>query len=436
MGAVTTTVDEVPEEVPDDGGVMDAKTATWLTSDDAAPLLALARDAASPGVSELTVQTKLRAAGHRPERVAAVMALASARRRAVDKFGPAAGSLFLTLDGIEQATRPQLAARHAGRFVAAGVEEVIDLGCGLGSDAAAFAAAGLGVVAVESDPVTATFAAANLSVWPRARVVAGLAEETPLPEGEAGRHTGLWVDPGRRTTGVSDVRGRTRRVFSLDGMSPTWDDVRAWAALVPATGAKLSPAFPHGAVPDGSEAQWTSWRGEVLECAIWWGPLAAVPGRTAAVCRPGPDTMVQAVVTDADAARGEAGSSEPITSAAELGAWLWEADRAVIRAGLTGAMPGRELGPGMGLSTGNDPVDLPWTRRYAVVEPLPARAKAVRSWLRARGIGSVTIKRRGSAIDPDRFRSDLGRLSGTERATVLLTSAGHASLAVIVSPAE
>ncbi|MEI2826689.1 MAG: hypothetical protein V9F04_09955 [Dermatophilaceae bacterium] len=64
------------------------------------------------------------------------------------------------------------------------------------------------------------------------------------------------------------------------------------------------------------------------------------------------------------------------------------------------------------------------------------RAKAVRSWLRARGIGSLTIKRRGSAIDPDRFRRDLGRLSGTERATVLLTSAGHASLAVIVSPAE
>ncbi|MEI2826690.1 MAG: hypothetical protein V9F04_09960 [Dermatophilaceae bacterium] len=224
--------------------MMDARTAMWLTSDDAAPLLALAQDAADTGASELTVQTTLRAAGHRPERVAAVMALASARRRAVDKFGPAAGFLFLTLDGIEQATRPQLAARHAGRFVAAGVEEVIDLGCGLGSDAAAFAAAGLGVAAVESDPVTATFAAANLSVWPRARVVTGLAEETPLPEGAAGRHTGLWVDPGRRTTGVSDVRGRTRRVFSLDGMSPTWDDVRAWAALVPATGAKLSPAFP------------------------------------------------------------------------------------------------------------------------------------------------------------------------------------------------
>ncbi len=412
---------------------MDARTAGWLTSPDAAPLLALADNARAAGTSELTLQTTLRAAGHSPEQVAAVMALAAARLRAVDKFGPAASSLFLTPDGAEQATRPQLAVLHAARFTAAGVTDVIDLGCGVGSDAAAFAAAGLGALAVEIDPVTATFAAANLAPWPRARVVAGRAEDVELPAGLAARHTGLWVDPGRRTTGVADVRGRTRRVFRLDGMSPSWDDVCAWAARIPATGAKLSPAFPHGAVPDGAEAQWTSWRGEVLECAIWWGPLAHVAGRTAAVCRPGADPDI---VTEADAAAGEAGSSAPVTSPAGLGPWLWEADRAIVRAGLTGAMPGRELGRGMGLTTGVLPVDLPWTRRYAVVETLPARAKVVRSWLRARQVGALTVKKRGSSVDPARFRADLGSMSGPESATVLLTSAGQSSLAVILDSAR
>ena len=83
-------------------------------------------------------------------------------------------------------------------------------------------------------------------------------------------------------------------------------------AQVPATGAKLAPAFPHAARPEGAEAQWVSWRGEVVECAVWWGPLVETAGRTATVLRPGSDAMT---LTEADAE----GAEPPLESLGALG---------------------------------------------------------------------------------------------------------------------
>lgn len=411
---------------------MTPETAAWVTSSDAAPLLAQAM--ASPPAEELALQTRLRAAGHDPEQVAAVLAVVAARRRGRAKFGASADRMFVTPDGLEQATRPELAARHTARFVAADVGWVADLGCGIGADAMALAGAELEVLAVDADPVTAAFARANLSPWDDARVVTGRAQEVPLPGEATGRHTGgvgVWVDPGRRVRGVADSRGRSRRVFALEEIEPSWEQVCRWAEQVPATGAKLSPAFPHGRIPAGAEAQWTSWLGEVLECAIWWGPLAFAAGRTAAVCRPdGRGGVSEVVVTEAEAAVGSAATQPAVRRPADLGSWLWEADKAVVRAGLTGALIGRELAPGVGLSTGDAAADLPWARRYAVLDAIPARPKVVRAWLRARDVGSLTLKKRGASLDPLQFRHDVGKLEGSSEATLLLTTLGAAVTAI------
>jgi len=381
--------------------------------------------------SALALSTRLRAAGHDPDLVTAVLAQARLRGLAREKFGAAAGGMLFTADGLEQATRPELASRHAARFVAAGVGQVIDLGCGIGSDARAFATAGLAVEAIDSDPQTAAVARANLAEWPDAHVSQGSAETVDLSrvcaEREVGgRHTGVWVDPGRRVSGVRDATGRARRVFSLEAISPSWGQVLAWAAQVPATGAKLSPTFPHAAIPPGAEAQWSSWRGEVLECAVWWGPLAQVPGRTAAVCRPGASP---AIVTEADVREAPV-----IGGLDEVGPWFYEADRAVVRAGLSGALPGRELAAGVGYATGSEPIDLPWARRYAVVEAMPLRAKAVRAWLRARGIGRVTVKKRGASVDPEALRRELTTRAEGHATLVVTSVAGH-PVAIVVDAA-
>lgn len=176
---------------------MDVDLARWLVSADAAPALAAAQ--AEPDPSSLAAAGRLRRT-FAPEQAAVALTQAGLRRRAVTKFGEAAQRLFFTPDGLEQATRGEVAAWRAGRYVAAGATEVVDLGCGLGADGLAFAAAGLRVIAVEADPATAVLASANLGQ----EVICADAVEVAdslLASGAA-----VFADPARRT-----AAGRTWR---------------------------------------------------------------------------------------------------------------------------------------------------------------------------------------------------------------------------------
>ena len=376
----------------------------------------------------------LRAAGFDTDLVAAALTQSRLRAKGAQKFGEFAAGMLFTTDGLEQATRLEIAARHAGRFRAAGVRQVFDLGCGIGADAMAIAGLDLKVSAIDADEVTAILAGVNLRHWPGASASVGTVKETRLPTGEGARHTGAWLDPARRTPGATDASGRTRRVFSLDAISPSWSTVQSIANSLPATGAKLSPSFPHSAIPAGAEAQWTSFAGEVLECAIWWGPLVNTAGRSALVIGAEGQSWT---VREADA--GSAGGGTPVASSLEeVGAWLYEPDRAVIRAGLTGALTslvdGVELDSGVGYVTSDRCVDVGYARRFAVTEAMPLNVKALRAWLRDRDVGRVTIKKRGIVLDADALRRQL-RLSGSVEMTLVLTRiAGH-QVCLVVRPA-
>jgi hypothetical protein len=384
--------------------------------------------------SAMALGSRLRAAGFDADLVSAALTQSRLRARAVAKFGDFAGGMIFTPDGLEQATRLEVAAQHAQRFRAAGVRHVLDLGCGIGADAMALAGLDLQVTAVDADELTAAIAGVNLRHWPGATTSVGRVEDRRLPTGEGARHAGAWLDPARRTPGVTDAQGRTRRVFSLEAMSPSWSTVQGIARDLPATGAKLSPSFPHGALPPGVEAQWTSYAGEVLECALWWGPLAQRAGRTAMVLRGGAAPGQRAVVTEADTS----GPAPTAGGLSGLGSWLYEPDRAVIRAGLTGALTaatdGVELSAGVGYVASDRWVDLPWARRYSVTEAMPLNVKALRAWLRDRGVGRLTIKKRGVSIDADALRRQL-RLSGDSELTVVLTRVAHQQVCCVVRPA-
>lgn len=379
---------------------------------------------------ELALQTRLRTAGFSPQLVSAALTQSRLRARGQDKFGPFAAQMLFTPDGLEQATRLEVAARHASRFLKAEIRAVHDLGCGIGADAMALAGLDVTVHAVDSDDVTAVVAGVNLRHWPHADVVHGRLEDVALPQGEATRHTGLWLDPSRRVRGSADITGRTRRVFSLDAISPSWQQVQALARAVPATGAKLSPAFPHQAVPPGAEAAWTSWNGEVVECTVWWGPLVQTVGRTATVCRAGTTPVT---VTEADAER----ASPPLPELGQLGTYLYEPDRAVIRAGLTGALAGlvdgSELDHGVGYVSSDRVVDVAWAHRYAVLEAMPWNVKAIRAWLRDHDVGTLTIKKRGVPLDPETVRHQL-RPKGSQDATIVLTRIGSQPHVLVVRP--
>jgi len=379
----------------------------------------------------LSLGEGLRQAGFDADLVAAALTQSRLRARGHEKFGEFADGMLFTADGLEQATRLEIAARHAQRFRGAGIQQVFDLGCGIGADAMAMAGLDLKVTAIEADEVTATIAGVNLRHWPGASAFIGTAEGTQLPSGEGARHTGAWLDPARRTPGVTDARGKTRRVFKLDSISPTWSTVQSIARSLPATGAKLSPSFPHAAVPAGTEAQWTSLGGEVLECAIWWGPLVSRPGRSALVIgSKGRSWTVR---------EGDAGGAAPVASSlGQIGAWLYEPDRAVIRAGLTlaltSAVDGYELDSGVGYVTSERCVDVGYARRFTVDESMPLNVKALRAWLRDRDVGRVTIKKRGVALDADELRRQL-RLSGSVEMTLVLTRVKNQQVCLIVRPA-
>ncbi|HZB19802.1 MAG TPA: class I SAM-dependent methyltransferase, partial [Blastococcus sp.] len=59
--------------------------------------------------------------------------IARQRQKARPTFGDDADRLFFTGDTLEQAGRPVLADRRAGRLLAGGAEAVADLGCAAGT---------------------------------------------------------------------------------------------------------------------------------------------------------------------------------------------------------------------------------------------------------------------------------------------------------------
>jgi len=365
-----------------------------------------------PAADVLARSSALRREGFSPEETAAILTQASLRRRAAAKFGEFADRMLFTRAGLEQATRLEVAVRHAARFRDVGAERVADLGCGVGGDALALAAVGLRVLAVERDPVTAALAAHNLAPFPEAEVVPGAAESVDLDRVDA-----VWLDPARRTAG----HGGTRRVAAAD-YSPSLAFADEVAHRLP-TGVKLSPAHDRTTLPEGAEAQWVSDRGDVVELVLWHGALAR-PGvrRAALVLAPGG----AAELTGADDAE-----DEPV---GPLGDRLFEPDGAVLRARLLGDLARgtgtHPVGPGIGYLTGDGRVSSPFLTSFAIDAVLPFDRQRIRKELRARDVGRLEIKKRGVDLDPAAYRAGLG-LSGPAEAVLIVTRTAERRVALV-----
>lgn len=385
----------------------------------------------------LAARARLAAAGLDPQDAASVLTQARLRDRAADKLGPRADRLLLTAEGLEQATRADVADRHAQRLHATGVRTVWDIGCGLGSDALALAGAGLRVLAVDRDPATARLAQANLRGYDAA-VVVTQAERLGLT-GDTAR-IALWCDPARRLPGRGTASGGAVRVRDLESLSPAWSVVRELAGAAAAAGVKLAPGFAPTQIPTGVEAQWTSVDGVAVECCLWWGSAARTTARSAQVRTA---TGWEVLTDDADHADGGADGDEgdgggQRETGAGPGRWLVEPDPAVLAAGL-GPRLARLVGAGPlddagGYLAAAAAVRTPFARCWEVVAELPWSPRAVRSWARSARVGRLTVKRRGPRFDVKRWRRDL-RLSGPEEAVVVVVDvAGRRRVLVLDRP--
>ncbi|WP_307801017.1 class I SAM-dependent methyltransferase [Microbispora triticiradicis] len=352
---------------------------------------------------------------HSPELTAAALTQASLRRRAEAKFGADAAVMYFTPHGLEQATRPEVAAHRAARISAAGIGAagvgpgVLDVCCGIGGDLLALARAGCAVDALDLDPLTVEIARANVAVLGLSSLVTVRTADAAAA-GPAGYGL-LFADPARR-----GGRGRT---FDPMAYSPAWPVVLDLVARARAACLKTAPGIPYEFIPEGAEAEWVSYRGEVKEAAIWTG--MGTGGRRATLLPSG-------VTLTASGAEAETG---PVSR------YLYEPDGAAVRAHLVAEVAalvsGHLVDPRIAYITGDRLVPTPWASCYEVTDVMPFSLKRLRAALRERRVGTATIKKRGSAVDVERLRKDL-RLSGNESVVIVLTRIEDRPFALLCQP--
>lgn len=356
---------------------------------------------------ELAVGSRLRR-DHPADLVAAAIGQVLLRRRAIAKFGAEADRLWFTSSSLEQASRRRVADHRATRLRSLGVRTVLDLGCGIGADLLGYARAGLEVTGVDLDPLRAAMARANLA----AVGLTGLVETADARTYDTSGFDTVYVDPARR-----DDRGR---VFDPQAQSPPWDVV---AGLLRGRAvAKAAPGIPHRLVPDGVEAEFVSDDGDLVEAALWGEDFAS--------------TVRRATVLPA----GESLTTDDLPASVPLGPpadWWYEPDSAVIRAGLVGVVAadvgGHLLDHRIAYVTSTQRIVTPFARGYRLVEEVPFREKRLRAALRARGIGTLAIKKRGVDVVPEQLRPRLD-LQGDASGTLILTRVRDAARAFLVEP--
>jgi hypothetical protein len=355
------------------------------------------------------------------ELVRAALLLSKARSKARAKFGDPADALWADPDGVEMASSMSAARHKAGRMssVLPGARAV-DLCCGIGGDAMAMRDAGLVTECVDLDPVRAWMAGVNAGGIARC---ADAIDPASIGPGVRLVH----IDPARRTADGS------RRSWRIDDLRPGPDEVAGVVArLATAAGGsgwgacvKLGPGVSAGdaaRVIGGApfELEFISERGRLTQALAWAGGLAPSARTATLLDERGTHTLA-----------GDPGRPAPV---GPLGAWVYEPDDSVERAGLLGALCAR-TGLVMphehcGLLTGPGNVRDPMLTEFEVLGEDAWSPRRVRERIRELGGGIVEIKTRGGLVDPDRVQADL-RGEGERRLTVFVVRMGRGPRAII-----
>ncbi|GIH27762.1 methyltransferase [Acrocarpospora phusangensis] len=399
---------------------MDLESFERLRTDEGRRALGAAVELVRAGVGAVGAASSMRKA-YDAGLVGAALTQAGLRQRAVGKFGADAEVMFFTPQGLEQATRAEVAEHRARELVkrwgkgAAGGLSVVDVCAGVGGDLVALARAGCRVDAVDIDPLTVAVARANVEAL-------GLSASVRVADAESvdpGAYDVLFADPARRSS--------SRRTFDPNAYSPAWPVLVEMISRARRACLKLAPGIPYEFIPEGSDVEWVSFRGEVKEAVLWVSSGESAPvvtgerfARRATLLPEGDDLMA----TGVQAAVGP------------VGRYLYEPDGAAVRAHLVGevaeTVEGWLIDPQIAYITSDKRGHSPWVAGYEVQEVMPFSLKRLRAALRERGVGVVTIKKRGSAVDVEKLRKDL-RMAGGNSIVVILTRIGDRPVAILAT---
>jgi hypothetical protein len=394
----------------------------WLVGPDAAGWLALLADESQPSVAFVArLRRELPS-----ERVHLLLEQADLRRRAEEKFS-AAASMYFTPVALQQASDEIVADYKAERFDAGA--PAADLCCGIGGDLLALARRG-SVTGADRNPVAALLAEANLGTIAPAEcdarhlVVALDAESFDL-SGCAAWH----IDPDRRPAG--------RRTTRVELHDPPADAIERLLQRNADAAVKLSPAavLPEG-WPQRAELEWIGRHGQCRQLVAWFGRLARSPGRRrATLVKAAPrHAVTRAGQPEAVVLRTLAGDPAPVETFAPLGQYVYEPDAAVLAADLAAALAAEHglaaLSPGIAYFTSDRLVTDPTLAAFVVTDVLPFDVKRLKSLLRARRIGRLVVKKRGTPHDPAVVWRQL-QVPGDESATLLLAPIGGKVMAIL-----
>ncbi|HEX4251409.1 MAG TPA: class I SAM-dependent methyltransferase [Pseudonocardia sp.] len=387
-----------------------------LSTPPGAELLARLAGTDTAGADELRLAAALRRE-YPADLVTAALALHELRQRARAKFNRA-DSMWLTRDGLEQASSEPVARHRAARY--AGRNRVVDLCCGIGGDLLALAGAVTGtgagtgtatgsgagtgtatgsgeVLGVDRDRLHLRMAARNAEAYGvPVRTWLGDVREADLTGADA-----VFVDPARRAGG--------RRLRTGES-EPPLDWCTALAERVPAVGIKAAPGLDRAAVPAGWEVEFVA-DGRELKEAVLWSPALSTPGvGSRATVLPGGHQLLP-----------EPGPEVPNRPPGEF---LLDPNPAVTRAGLVEELARRlgawKIDPRIAFLSGDEALRSPFGRSLRVLDSAPWRERDLAGRLRAHNIGALDIRRRGLAGDVEVLRRKL-RTSGSTPATLVMT---------------
>lgn len=335
-----------------------------------------------------------------PPLAQAVIETAWLRQRAAAKFSRAE-EMYFTRAALEQSSSEIIASYRAGRYFAAGFRQIADLGCGIGGDSLALCQTAE-VLGIDLDWMRLAMARENVGAYGRsARFFPLQADLESLPVLAV---DALFFDPARR-----DERGK--RLKSVHHYRPPLNLIHKWRVKTPHAAVKISPGIDYAEIPADAEVEFISVAGEVKECLFWYGDLQRGASRQATLL-PQRD-----VLTSAD-------NPGPNIRPQQPGAFLYEPDGAVIRAHLVqhlarriGAAPIDET---IAYLSSAEPLETPFARRFVLEDWFPFQLKRLRHYLHAHNVGRVTIKKRGSPLDPSALQRRL-RLQGDEERIIFLT---------------
>ena len=387
-----------------------------LLTDDGRALLDEMAAVVLTASNELAVAEKLRVR-YPVELVTAVLGMHELRSRAGVKFTRAA-DMYLTRDGLEQASGESSSRHRARRF--AGAARVVDLCTGIGGDLIGLAGAPgvLEVTAVDRDPLHLRMAVLNAAVY-------GVGAEVrtscvDVRDADLDGVDAVFVDPARRASG--------RRLRTGESEPPL-----AWCAAlterVAGVGVKAAPGLDRASVPRGWEVEFVAHGRDLKEAVLWSPSMAGVGVASRATVLPsGLGPHGAATETEFLPVPGE-----PV-ECRDPGEYLLDPNPAITRAGLVEDLA-RVLGtwkidPMIAFLSADQPVTSPFARTLRVLDSAPWREKELAARLRALGIGSVDVRRRGLAGDVDVLRRRL-KLPPGRPATLVMTRVADQPWALI-----